>query len=338
MTQGFWNNPVPVITYPSATAALSEVETLKRGENESRLRLHVVEYSESFDQILMASSGITVELAIGYAAFTQLCQVLGLTPQRDFLRGLPANPVSAILNHYTLTLDPYEAKLVIHRRETTLLGGVAHYYEVKRLWPAKGDSHIPNERWYYNLMLLEQAGWEPLKVLISDDLFCAVLKCAENALNVKGQHFQRGILVTSSEVNTGHSYPIVINDRNQWMIVGDKLWTSTLDHDIAQLMIGSIGMWGPLVGYRGVEGEVTTTLAAMVEVSLAEASAAELLMRAGLSRKTSIQVVADIKREQGNVTMWKLSREIIDEEISNLHDDLATSLNHLVKFCTTVWP
>ncbi len=342
----FWSEQSEVRQYPHAALALSELETAKRGENESRLRLHKVGWSESFGELMLAAEGLSVELALGYTAFDQLCKILGLGSELGFLRGLRAGTLALILQQYTEELSPYEAKLIVHRKVSSLFSGNAHYYVAKRIAAAKSvASTTSNEQWLYCLTLLEQAGWqwsEPC--LVQDDLLLAVMFHPKLAFAVKAAEgdfdFLRGLLVLNSEagVVTSRMLPTVQLFGGPWMVVGDKLTGEALTSDLLDLLEGRVGMFGMTPHLAAASTmNLEPFLTAHAKVTLKETEAYELLVKGGLVRKEAIERVGLLMQQGRRLTGLRCVLDAIEKERSQLNDDPNWCVNHLIKLGLSLW-
>ena len=339
----FWQEPLPVETFSSAAIALARLEVLKLQENQSRLRLHKMEWTESFGELLFSTEGLTVEVALGYVSFSQLCSILGLGCEEDFLRGLRPEAVRSILQQYTETLQPYEVKLVIHRREKAMmLGSIGRYHVVKRMWPARGNHLLGQEQWLYGLMLLEQAGWELARQLVlEDDLLVAVLYHPQWTLPFKGAEttYYRGLLLAQSEAGRfSRSLPALVVPEEWWLPLGDAHLAEALELDWTDLLAGRVGLWGVMPHYKEVDlRDVTLRLSAQANVSLADTAAVGLLMKGGYGRNRSISLVGGLVHPEQPLTGYSVIRNAIQVELRDLEDDPLRVVQRVIKLGLVLW-
>jgi hypothetical protein len=309
---GDWCTPVLPLQYNSAAIALAETDTARRGENDSRLRLLDVKYNEQFDDLFLCSGGTTVDLALSYVSFTQLCKVVGLSPQAAFLRELKSGTAAEVLEQYTdkLKATPTEVKLVVRRASKPwVFGSVKSYYSIKRLSTRNSGSNTPTERWLFWLAQFEQYGWlHAMPLLLQDDYLVAVMYDKETIIKVGDGQVCLGFMVANSEagITPPRSSAIVYwPDTQQWLPVNEPTVGKQLTQGLAEALEGSIGMFGPLSNFKAavIGSMLSTTLTAHATMTVDDITAHKLLTTGGLSPVNAIKCVAGLKRNgKGNIT------------------------------------
>ena len=301
----------------------------------------------SAQALLLDSEGMTSELALGYTSFAQVCRVLGLQAQTEFIRGLWARTVVPILQQYTKELGVYEVKMLIHRREVPMFGGMAKYYEIKRLWPAtKGSNNggaVNMQHWLFCCTLLEQAGWlwaSPLT--LCDDRVVVAMYHPSLGFNLKGQApLYRGLMLVNSEAGLYPSrwLPLVAQpDAGYWIPVGDVLQAEALQHDLEELLDGRISMFGVCPHLRQIDtSDSVQRLQAYASVVLSQVAGSELLMKAGLTRSEAIEAVAACVRDRQSVTGYNLIVAQIQEQLRAIEADPWSAFQRVIKLGLALW-
>lgn len=310
-TDGNWNTPLKPIKYDMASIALSDVETARRGEAESRLRLININYIDEFGDLFMSEPSTSVEMALTYVSFTQLCKVLGLTSQIDFLRGLNVGTVARILKQYTddLSDTPTEIKMSVRRESHAgILGSIVQLYVVKRVSTRLSTQGTPNDRWLYWLAQFESYGWahaEPLT--LCDDHLTTVMYDSRTPIGAGSLMGYLGFMVSSSEALTAPartSAVVWFPELQQWLPINEPLIGKQLANGLAEALSGNVGMFGPLSSFRESvpASQLKFTLQANATTSVDAVTAVRQLTSAGFTTDKAAKIVASVMQADGRVT------------------------------------
>jgi len=346
---GDWNTSIAPVRYTNAAIALSETDTARRSENDSRLRLLGIKYYDEFGDLFLCNDSGGINLALSYVSFAQLCKIVGLGNQVIFMRGLQPATVASILEQYTdaLLSTPTEVKMTVRRSSKDgLLGSVLTYYSMKRISTRNVATSVPTERWLFWLSQFESYGWEHVRpLLLQDDYLVAAMYDPKTVIKVGDDYCCLGFIIANSEA--GMSPPrssaiVYFPVSKQWLPVNESTVGKQLVQGLAESLDGNVGMFGPLSGFRSSakSSMLQPTLTAHATMTIDDIAAHKLLTTGGLNNKGAIECI--VKLQRGNTRMTGLallllaSRDI-DLTSPNKNIDYPTAVQSILQLGWALW-